>query len=79
MPVVPCFSYPADLPPSVTSREAAQWAPRGSRRMPGYPCFSYPQMCFSYPSDVPPGARNRDAAQPPLPSLRRMPFTCFRY
>jgi len=79
MPVVPCFSYPADLPPSVTSREAAQWAPRGSRRMPGYPCFSYPLICFSYPADVPLGNGNRDGAQPTSPEVRSMPYPCFRY
>jgi len=79
MPVLPCFSYPADLPPSVTSRGAAQRAPHSSGRVPGYPCFSYPLMCFSYPDDVPLGNRNRDAAQPTSPELRRMPYPCFRY
>jgi hypothetical protein len=79
MPVVPCFSYPADLPPSVTSRGAAQWAPRGSRRVPGYPCFSYPLICFSYPADVPLGNGNRDGAQPTSPEVRSMPYPCFRY
>ena len=75
----PCFSYPADLPPNVTSRGAAQRVPRGPGREPGYPCFSYPLICFSYPDDVPPGTGNRDGAQPGSPELRRMPYPCFRY
>jgi len=79
MPVWPCFSYSADLPPSGTSREAAQRAPRGSGSMPGYPCFSYPLICFSYPADMPLGNRNRGGAQPTSPELRRMPLPCFRY
>ena len=68
----PCFSYPADLPPNVTSRGAAQRVPRGPAREPGYPCFSYPD-------DVPPGTGNRGGAQPGSPELRRMPYPCFRY
>ena len=79
MPVLPCFSYPADLPPNVTSRGAAQRAPRGSGTVPGYPCFSYPIMCFGYPDDVPPGNGNRDGAQPTSPEVRSMPYPCFRY
>jgi hypothetical protein len=80
MPVWACFSYSADLPPNVTSRRAAQRAPRGSGRVPGYPCFSYPLMCFSYPADVVPGTMIRDDAQPASPAVRRMPYgTCFRY
>jgi hypothetical protein len=80
MPVVPCFSYAASLPQSLTSRGAAQRAPCGSGRVPGYPCFSYPLMCFSYPADVVPGAMIRDDAQPASPAVRRMPYgTCFRY
>jgi hypothetical protein len=70
MPVSPCFSYPAELPPSVTVS--------GVRRMP-YPCFSYPAMCFSYPDEVPPGNGNRDDAQPAPPEPRSMPLICFRY
>ena len=42
MPVWACFSYSADLPPSVTNRSAAPPAPRGLGSMPGYPCFAYP-------------------------------------
>jgi len=42
MPVWACFSYSADVPLNVTSRGAAQRAPRGPGRMPGYPCFAYP-------------------------------------
>ena len=59
----PCFSYSADVPLSVTSRGAAQRAPRGPGTLPGYPCFAYPSdipqavsgprkmpfPCFSYP------------------------------
>ena len=63
MPVWACFSYSADVPLSVTIREAAQRASRGPGSMPGYPCFAYPSdtpqavssprrmpyPCFSYP------------------------------
>ena len=66
MPIWACFSYSADVPLSVTSRRAAQWAPRGPGNMPGYPCFAYPSdipqavssprrmpfPCFSYPYHV---------------------------
>jgi hypothetical protein len=71
MPVWPCFSYPADLPPSV--------AVPGLRRMP-YPCFSYPAMCFSYPGNVTPDTRIRDVAQPASPHAGSMPgYPCFSY
>ena len=70
-----CFSYSADVPLSVTSRGAAQWAPRGPGRMPGYPCFAYP-------SDIPLGAGTRDAVQPPPESKLCFSYVtshCFRY
>ena len=88
-----CFSYSADVPLSVTSRRAAQRAPRGPGSMPGYPCFAYPSdipqavsslrkmpfPCFSYPDDAPLGNGNRDGAQSDMPGLRSMPYPCFRY
>ena len=40
-----CFSYPADLPPVIGNRDAAQSAQCGYLH------------CFSYPGDVPPGPR----------------------
>jgi len=82
MPSGSCFSYSADLPPSVTSHRAAQRAPRGSGSMPGYPCFAYPSdipQAVSSPRRMPLGDGNRDGAQPGSPELRRMPHPCFRY
>lgn len=74
----PCFSYPADVQPGASKRDAGQASPRDPQI--GYPCFSYSKLCFSYPADASLGVRNRDAAQPPLPGLRRMTYgTCFRY
>jgi hypothetical protein len=74
-----CFSYPADVPPSL----------RELRTMPIGGCFSYPgdmprtmpiTSCFSYSVNASPGERNRNTAQPSLPGLRRMPAgSCFRY
>jgi hypothetical protein len=46
-----CFSYPADVPPGTSNRDAAQSAPPGLRRMPTT------SHCFRYPGDVPPGLR----------------------
>jgi len=37
-----CFSYPAEVPPGIESRNAAQSAQSGYLN------------CFSYPADVPP-------------------------
>jgi hypothetical protein len=75
----PCFSYPADVPPGISNRGAAQPAPPGLRRMTYTACFSYlgdmpptPRRmtystCFRYPGNVPQGPR-------------RMAFgTCFKY
>ncbi len=36
----PCFSYPADVLPGITNRDAAQPGLRDPRRMP-YTCFRY--------------------------------------
>lgn len=75
MPVWACFSYSADVPLSVTSRRAAQRAPRGPGSMPGYPCFAYP-------SDIPLGTGNRDAVQPSAESKLCFSYVtthCFRY
>ena len=79
-----CFSYPADVPPSISNRNAD--AQPGLRRMPSGPCFSTRLTCravcrfpdFSYSADAPLGARNRAAALPPR-LARRMPQTCFSY
>jgi hypothetical protein len=69
-----CFSYPAAAPPGIASRNAAQPAPPGLRRVPA-------GTCFRYPSDVPMGIGNRDAAaQPDLRDPRKVVFgTCFSY
>ena len=70
-----CFSYPADVPLSITSRRAVQRAPRGPGSMPGYPCFAYP-------GDIPLGTGNRDAVQPPPESKLCFSYVtshCFRY
>jgi hypothetical protein len=78
-----CFSNPADLPPVIGNRDAAQSAQFGWL------------SCFSYPGDVPPGTRTRGAAQsaqsgllhcfsypgdvPPDPRRMHTGSTCFRY
>jgi hypothetical protein len=49
-----CFSYPADVPPGISNRGAAQPAPPGLRKMTT-------TCCFSYPADVP-GARGMPSA-----------------
>ena len=69
MPVWACFSYSADLPPNVTSRRAAQRAPRGPGSMPGYPCFVYP-------SDIPQAVSS--PRKMPLPCFS-YPLMCFSY
>jgi hypothetical protein len=69
MPVWACFSYSADVPPNVTSRGAAQRAPRGPGRMPGYPCFAYP-------SDTPQAVSG--PRRMPLPCFS-YPYLCFSY
>ena len=52
-----CFSYPADVPPGIGNRPAAQPTPPGLRRMPTTSsCFKYPgdmHPCFSYTADTP--------------------------
>lgn len=58
-----CFSNPADLPPVIGNREAAQSAQFGVLN------------CFSYPAEVPPGTRTRDAAQSAQSGL----LHCFSY
>ena len=77
MPVTSsCFSNPADLPPVIGNRAAAQSAQSGLLH-----CFSYPadvppgprrmhtgSTCFKYPGDVPPGPRQMPAGS-----------SCFRY
>jgi len=83
MPVHRCFSYSADVPLGIGSRNAAQRAVNSLPRMPrGSPCFSYSAdgplgdlsrmpaaVCFTYSPDG------------PLGNLPRMPATshCFRY
>jgi len=89
MPNSCCFSYPADVPPGIGNRPAAQPAPPGLRWMSttSSTCFKYPagmprSMSFSglgHSADVPPATKVPDAAQPALPGLRRMPNMCFRY
>jgi hypothetical protein len=82
-----CFSYPADVPPGTSNRDAVQSAQSGWLN-----CFSYPadvppgprrmhtgSTCFKDPADVPLGNRNRGGAQPTSPEVRSMPFPCFRY
>jgi hypothetical protein len=87
MPVVPCFSYPADLPPGsgrISGYPCFAYPSdipqvvSSPRRMP-YSCFSYPLMFFSYPADVAPGSGNCDTAQPTSLEVRSMPYPCFRY
>src|SRR5260370_888404 len=90
MPVWACFSYSADLPPSVATRQVTQSAPRDLESMPGYPCFAYlgvgpqavssprrmPFTCFSY------RAATADIASPGmflLATEANMPYTCFSY
>jgi hypothetical protein len=74
-----CFSFPAEVPPAVRTRGAAQ---------PGaYACFGYradvplsmPFPSFSYPPAVPRGGGNRDNA-PARSGPVQMPVNlCFRY
>jgi hypothetical protein len=47
-----CFSNPADLPPIIGNRDAAQSAQSGWLN------------CFSYPADVPPDIGNRSVVRP---------------
>jgi hypothetical protein len=58
-----CFSNPADLPPVIGNRDAAQSAQSGYL------------ACFSYPAEVPPGTRTRNAAQSAQSGL----LSCFSY
>jgi hypothetical protein len=69
MPVWAYFSYSADVPMSVTSRRAAQRAPRGPGSMPGYPCFAYP-------SDIPQAVSS--PRRMPVPCFS-YPLMCFSY
>jgi hypothetical protein len=78
-----CFSNPADLPPVIGNRDAAQSAQFGWL------------SCFSNPAGLPPVIGNRDAAQsaqcgylacfsypgdvPPDPRRMHTGSTCFRY
>ena len=52
-----CFSYPADVPPGIGNRPAAQPTPPGLRRMTtNSTCFKYPgdmHPCSSYTADAP--------------------------
>jgi hypothetical protein len=54
MPVSPCFSYPADVPPGHRNGSVSRRPRPGVRRMPLI-CYGYPNMCFSYLDDVPQG------------------------
>ena len=58
-----CFSNPADVPPVIGNRNAAQSARSGLLN------------CFSYPADVPAGTRTRNAAQ----SAQYGWLSCFSY
>ncbi len=85
-----CFSCPGNVPPGAGTRDAAQRALPGVRRMPLTCCFSYsPDVpagvsgaagrmavtwCFSYLPAVPSGPADRGDVPPGLPGLRQMPF-----
>jgi hypothetical protein len=58
-----CFSNPADVPPVIGNRGAAQSAQYGYLN------------CFSYPADIPPSPRTRNAAQ----SAQSGWLNCFSY